>query len=85
MKILKIILSIVVILFAILGLTRILSFNISQPIMFFALATLLLLRSFEYKTSGDKSSFILTALTAIVVYIVTFYNTFTIISVIKVF
>lgn len=84
MKIAKIILSILVILFAILGLTRILSFNISQPIMFFALATLLLLRSFEYKTSGDKSGFILTLLTAIFVYIVTFYNAFTIISVIKV-
>ena len=52
--------------------------------MFFALATLLLLRSFEYKTSGDKSGFILTLLTAIFVYIVTFYNAFTIISVIKV-
>lgn len=84
MKIAKIILSIIVILFAILGLTKILSFNISQPIMFFALATLLLLRSFEYKTSGDKSGFILTLLTAIFVYIVTFYNAFTIISVIKV-
>jgi len=84
MKIAKIILSILVILFAILGLTKILSFNISQPIMFFALATLLLLRSFEYKTSGDKSGFILTLLTAIFVYIVTFYNAFTIISVIKV-
>ena len=83
MKIAKIILSILVILFAILGLTKILSFNISQPIMFFALATLLLLRSFEYKTSGDKSGFILTLLTAIFVYIVTFYNAFTIIYVIK--
>jgi len=84
MKIAKIILSILVILFAILGLTKILSFNISQPIMFFALATLLLLRSFEYKTSGDKSGFILTLLTAIFLYIVTFYNAFTIIYVIKV-
>ena len=83
MKIIKIILSILVILFAILGLTKVLSFNISQPIMFFALATLLVLRSFEYKTSGDKSSFILTILTSIFVYIVTFYNAFTIIYVIK--
>ena len=83
MKIIKIILSILVILFAILGLTKVLSFNISQPIMFFTLATLLVLRSFEYKTSGDKSSFILTILTSIFVYIVTFYNAFTIIYVIK--
>ena len=84
MKILKIILSVLVILFAILGLTRMLSFNISQPVMFFLLATLLVLRSFEYKTSGDKSGFILTILIAIFVYIVTFYNAFAIISVIKV-
>ena len=52
--------------------------------MFFLLATLLVLRSFEYKTSGDKSGFILTILIAIFVYIVTFYNAFAIISVIKV-
>lgn len=84
MKIAKIILSILVIIFAILGLTKILSFNISQPIMFFALSSLLLLRSFEYKASGDKSGFILTLLTAIFVYIVTFYNAFTTIYVIKV-
>ena len=84
MKILKIILSIIVILFAILGLTKVLAFNVSQPIMFFALATLLLLISFEYKTRGDKSGFILTILTAIFVYAVTFYNAFAIISVIKI-
>lgn len=84
MKIAKIILSIIVILFAILGLTRILSFDISQPIMFFSMATLLLLRSFEYKVAGDKSGFILTLITALFVYIVTFYNAFTITTIIKV-
>ena len=83
MKILKVILSILVILFAMLGLTKMLSFNISQPIMFFLLATLLVLRSFEYKANGDKSGFILTILTAIFVYIVTFYNIFTILNAIK--
>ena len=83
MKVAKIILSILVILFAILGLTKVLAFNISQPIMFFALATLLLLRSFEYKINGDKSGFVLTLLTAIFVYIVTYYNAFTIIYIIK--
>ena len=84
MKIAKIILSIMVILFAILGLTRILSFDISQPIMFFCMATLLLLRSFEYKKAGDKSGFILTLITALFVYIVTFYNAFAITTIIKV-
>ena len=84
MKIAKIILSIIVILFAILGLTRILSFDISQPIMFFSVATLLLLRSFEYKAAGEKSGFILTLTTALFVYIVTFYNAFTITTITKV-
>ena len=84
MKIAKIILSIIVILFAILGLTRILSFDISQPIMFFSVATLLLLRSFEYKAAGEKSGFILTLTTALFVYIVTLYNAFTITTITKV-
>jgi len=84
MKIAKMILSIIVILFAILGLTKILSFDISQPMMFFSMATLLLLRSFEYKAAGDKSGFILTLITSIFVYIVTFYNAFTITTIIKV-
>ena len=84
MRIAKIILSIMVILFAILGLTRILSFDITQPIMFFSMATLLLLRSFEYKVAGDKGGFILTLITALFVYIVTFYNAFTITTIIKV-
>lgn len=49
MKIAKIILSIVTILFALLGLLKVISFDIANPIMFLALATLLMLRSIEYK------------------------------------
>ena len=45
MKIAKIILSIVTMLFALLGLLKVISFDIANPIMFLALATLLVLRS----------------------------------------
>ena len=51
MKIAKIILSIVTMLFALLGLLKVISFDIANPIMFLALATLLVLRSIEYKKS----------------------------------
>lgn len=76
MKIVKILLSIITILFAILGLSRILSFDISNPIMLTSLATLLLLRSVEYKNSREKSAFIFTVLTSTFVYIVVIYNVF---------
>lgn len=49
MKIAKIILSVITMLFAVLGLVKILSFDIANPIMLVSLATLLLLRSVEYK------------------------------------
>ena len=51
MKIAKIILSIITMLFAVLGLVKILPFDIANPIMLVSLATLLLLRSVEYKNN----------------------------------
>lgn len=58
MKIAKIILSIITMLFAVLGLVKILPFDTANPIMLVSLATLLLLRSVEYKNLlinyGDK-------------------------------
>lgn len=76
MKISKIVLSIITILFAILGLTKVLSFDITNPIMFTSLATLLLLRSVEYKNNRDRSGFVLTCLTAVFVYFVVIYIVF---------
>lgn len=76
MKIAKIILSIVTILFALLGLLKVISFDIANPIMFLALATLLVLRSIEYKKNRDNSGFILTIITAIFLYIVVICNVF---------
>ena len=76
MKIAKIILSVITVLFAVLGLVKILPFDIVSPVTLVLLATLLLLRSAEYKNNGDKSSFITTCLTAAFVYIVVIYNVF---------
>ena len=76
MKIIKIVLSIITILFAVLGLIKVLAFDIANPIMLTSLATLLLLRSVEYKNSREKGGFVLTCLTAIFVYIVVIYNVF---------
>lgn len=76
MKIVKILLSIMTILFAVLGLVEVLSIDIANPIMLTSLATLLLLRSVEYKKSRDKSGFVLTCLSAVFVYIVVIYNVF---------
>ena len=76
MKIAKIILSIITVLFAVLGLVKILPFDMANPIMLVSLATLLLLISVEYKNNRDKSGFIMTCLTAVFVYVVVIYNVF---------
>lgn len=76
MKTIKIILSGITILFAGLGLLKVLSFDVSNPVMFTSLATLLLVRSIEYKNNRDKSGFILTLITALFVYVVVLYNVF---------
>ena len=74
MKIAKIILSIVTMLFALLGLLKVVSFDIANPIMFLSLATLLVLISIEYKKNRENSSFILTVITAIFLYVVVIYG-----------
>ena len=76
MKISKVVLSIITILSAVLGLTKVLAFDITNPIMLTSFATLLLLRSVEYKNNRDKSGFILTCLTAVLVYFVVIYKVF---------
>lgn len=76
MKIAKIILSIITMFFAPLGLVKIPSFDIAIPLMLVSLATLLLLRSVEYKNNRDKGGFIITCLTAVFVYVVVINNVF---------
>lgn len=76
MKIVKIILSIIVILFAILGLLKTLPFDITQPIMLFALATLILLQGIELKKNKDNVRFGFMLASALFVYSVIIYNVF---------
>ena len=76
MKAIKITLSVITVFFAGLGLLKVLSFDISNPVMLTSLATLLLLRSIEYKINRDKSGFLLTIITALFVYSVVIYNVF---------
>ena len=66
----------ITVLFAVLGLVKILPFDMANPIMLVSLATLLLLRSVEYKNNRDKSGFIMTCLTAVFVYVVVICNVF---------
>lgn len=78
MKAIKILLSVITIIFAGLGLFRVLSFDISNPIMFTSLATFLILQSVEYKNTvgKSKSDFVLTFIAALFVYAVVIYNVF---------
>lgn len=76
MKIMKILLTIIAILFAAFGLFKVLSFDIANPIMLVSLATLLLLRGIEYKNDRDKSGFILNLIAAMFVYAIVIYNVF---------
>lgn len=74
MKIAKIILSVLIILFAALGIFRVLSFGITQPFMITSLATLILIRCIEYNKAGNKSVFLLMAAAALFCYAVVVYN-----------
>lgn len=74
MKMIKIILFIIMIVFAAFGLFRILSFNITNPIMFTSLATILLLRSIECKKSRDKTGFLFTFIASVFIYIIVIFN-----------
>ncbi len=75
MKVAKIVLTVITILFAGLGLFKVISFNISNPIMMFSLGTLLILKSIEYRRDKDKGGFFLMLLTALFIYGITIYNT----------
>ena len=74
MKITKIILTTIMIVVAALGLFRILSFNITNPIMFTSLATILLLRSIECRKSRDKTGFLFTFIASVFIYIIVIFN-----------
>lgn len=72
----KILLTIIAILFAAFGLFKILSFDIVNPIISVSLATLLLLRGIEYKNNRDQNGFILNLIAAMLLYIFVIFNVF---------
>lgn len=74
MKMIKIILTIIIILFVVLRVFRVLPFNITNPVIFTSLATLLLLRSIEYKKSRDKKGFLFTFIGSVFIYIVVIFG-----------
>ena len=74
--VLSITLSLIVIVFAILGLLGVVSYDIGHPIMFVALATLLVLRSIEAKLNKQNVNFITMLIAALFVYAVVIYNLF---------
>ncbi len=76
MKIAKILLSITTVLFALLGLLKVLAFEISQPLTMFSLATLLLIRAIEDKKKNDKLGLIIGLVLSVFLYIVIIYNVF---------
>ncbi len=76
MKTIKITLSVITMLFAGLGLFKVLSFDISNPIMLASLASLLLVNSVEYKNKRDRVGFIITIITALFAYAVVIFNVF---------
>lgn len=74
MKITKIILTIITIVFVALRLFRILPFYITNSVICTSVATLLLLRSIECRKSRDKTEFLFTFIGAIFIYIVAIFN-----------
>ena len=74
MKNLKLFFSALTVAFAILGLTKALSTDITMPIMFVCLATTLFITSKEYKDKQQKSTAVYFLLLGIFLLIVTVYN-----------
>ena len=74
MKNLKLLFSALTVAFAILGLTKALSTDITMPITFVCLATTMFITSKEYKDKLQKSSAVYFLLLGIFLLIVTAYN-----------
>ncbi len=74
MKNLKLFFSALTVAFAILGLTKAVSTNITMPIMFVCLSTTMFITSKEYKDKKQKSTSIYFLLLGIFLLLVTAYN-----------
>ena len=76
---LKLLFSALTVAFAILGLTKALSTDITMPIMFICLATTMFITSKEYKDKQQKNSAIYFLLLGVFLLVMTAYNTASII------
>ena len=74
MKNLKLFFSALTVAFAILGLTKAVSTNITMPIMFVCLSTTMFITSKEYKDKKQKNTSVYFLLLGIFLLIVTAYN-----------
>jgi len=74
MKNLKLFFSALTVVFAILGLTKTISTDISMPIMFVCLSTIMFITSKEYKDEKAKNTSIYFLLFGLFLLIVTIYN-----------
>lgn len=74
MKNLKLFFSSLTVVFAILGLTRAVSTNITMPIMFVCLSTTMFITSKEYKDINQKNTSVYFLLLGLFLLIVTAYN-----------
>jgi len=74
MKIAKLVFSALTLLFAILGLTRVLSSDLALPITFVGLAVTMFLNAKEYKDKQQKRSAFYFLLVGIFLLLVTAYN-----------
>jgi len=77
MKIAKIILSVFTLGAAILGLFKFIPFTITNPVLFFSLATYLVLKGIESRRNRDTTGAILMFLTALALYAVSIYRLYT--------
>ena len=75
LKVLSIIASIIVIIFALLGITKVLDYDISMPIMMFSLGLVNLLNFFILKNKSKQSAYF-GLITAIFIFIVFIFVVF---------
>lgn len=76
MKTIKILLSTITVIFALLGLFNVISFDITIPFMLTSLATLMLIIGAEFKNHRNNSGYLVSIIAALFIYLVVIYNVF---------
>lgn len=76
MKYMKLLFASLTILFGVLGLSNVLSYDVSMPIMIFTMASTLLINSFEFKKKQDNVVFVFLLFVSLFAYGVLAYTLF---------